>query len=782
MTVPSRNARRYHYRAAFQAVAFVLLVTGTVVYNSMGKQTDPLLTVSESTGQINHRPLPVQWDGTSTAATTTHRWIQEGRRRVEEEEKEETIEPACEDDGVPIADPKWLIAFHSIGVLYMFLALAIVCDEFFVPALEEMASARRMNLSMDVAGATLMAAGGSAPELFSSLFGTFRESDIGVGTIVGSAVFNVLFVIAMCSIFAKEVLELTWWPLFRDSLVYTIALVLLTIFVGVHTPEVIEFWEAAVLFSLYIIYGLIMYKNADIYRYFTGKELEYPVDDDDDAEDEGITSAEIRKGSEKVASALSNPHHGSSNANDNNNSSSINNNFRDDERPTLPVSKGHKNTPSLDEDVEQSLGDNNSSYSNRSNRSSQSGVQTLGSLIGASPPPNSSYFSWQGTFRAGILKLLRSPNTWVETGGMGIVAKLAGDADSVFEKIDVNGDGHIDRAELKHLFELLEHNVTNKELEEVFRALDENNDGVINMEEFNKWYTTSKELIRSQVKSVFDVLDTNKSGTLDKYELKALLLELDPRVTDEDCEQAILSMCKEGSSQEVTFEEFESWYESSILFERQKKAVEEDMEGVWGSVKPPFGDSYISWMQYILVLPIVLPMACTIPDVRIPGWGNWCYVSFFLSIGWVGGLSYLMVDWAEVIGKTIGVPSVVMGLTILAAGTSVPDLLTSVIVARRGSGDMAVSSSIGSNIFDVLVGFPIPWMLYSLYKSTTIKIQTGNIVVSISLLIGMLVFVIGAVHCQGWRLTRTLGAMMMVFYVGFLVQAVVAELPFTTCP
>ena len=46
-----------------------------------------------------------------------------------------------------------------------------------------------------------------------------------------------------------------------------------------------------------------------------------------------------------------------------------------------------------------------------------------------------------------------------------------------------------------------------------------------------------------------------------------------------------------------------------------------------------------------------------------------------------------------------------MGLTLLAAGTSIPDLLTSVIVARKGLGDMAVSSSVGSNIFDVCMGF-----------------------------------------------------------------------------
>ena len=46
----------------------------------------------------------------------------------------------------------------------------------------------------------------------------------------------------------------------------------------------------------------------------------------------------------------------------------------------------------------------------------------------------------------------------------------------------------------------------------------------------------------------------------------------------------------------------------------------------------------------------------------------------------------------------------IMGLTLIAAGTSVPDLITSVIVARKGLGDMAVSSSLGSNLFDICVG------------------------------------------------------------------------------
>jgi sodium/potassium/calcium exchanger 2 len=87
-----------------------------------------------------------------------------------------------------------------------------------------------------------------------------------------------------------------------------------------------------------------------------------------------------------------------------------------------------------------------------------------------------------------------------------------------------------------------------------------------------------------------------------------------------------------------------------------------------------------------------------------------------------------MVNWAETLGNTIGIPSVIMGLTFLAAGTSVPDLLSSVIVARMGEGDMAVSSSIGSNIFDILVGLPLPWLIYTLWPTTPDHVEVREFV------------------------------------------------------
>jgi hypothetical protein len=88
-------------------------------------------------------------------------------------------------------------------------------------------------------------------------------------------------------------------------------------------------------------------------------------------------------------------------------------------------------------------------------------------------------FRWQGTFRAGILKLLRDPDSWVETAGVGIVAKIAGDVDHVFREVDLNGDGKIDREELATLFDKLECHLSDEELEEAFKDLDEDEDGYV---------------------------------------------------------------------------------------------------------------------------------------------------------------------------------------------------------------------------------------------------------------------------------------------------------------
>lgn len=152
------------------------------------------------------------------------------------------------------------VALHMFGMIYMFIALAIVCDEFFVPALTVITE--KLTISDDVAGATFMAAGGSAPELFTSIIGVFiSHSNVGIGTIVGSAVFNILFVIGMCAIFSKEILNLTWWPLFRDVSFYILDLIMLIIF---FLDNIICIWESVMLLSAYAAYVIFMKCNSTV--------------------------------------------------------------------------------------------------------------------------------------------------------------------------------------------------------------------------------------------------------------------------------------------------------------------------------------------------------------------------------------------------------------------------------------------------------------------------------------------------------------------------------------
>lgn len=158
---------------------------------------------------------------------------------------------------------KGAVILHIIGMCYMFLALSIACDEFFIPALAIITE--KLNISEDVAGATFMAAGGSMPELCTSFIGVFADPDsnVGFGTIVGSAVFNVLFVIGMCAVFSKEILKLTWWPLFRDCMFYSIALIVLIVF---FSDGEIEWWEALILIITYFLYVTFMKYNHKIER------------------------------------------------------------------------------------------------------------------------------------------------------------------------------------------------------------------------------------------------------------------------------------------------------------------------------------------------------------------------------------------------------------------------------------------------------------------------------------------------------------------------------------
>ncbi|OQR67625.1 sodium/potassium/calcium exchanger 5-like, partial [Tropilaelaps mercedesae] len=155
------------------------------------------------------------------------------------------------------------IAIHVAVIVYMCGVMGIVCDRYFVPSLE--ITRKYLNLSSDVAGATLMAIGTSAPELFSSVIGSFiTEGDIGVGTIVGSAVFNILGVAALIGLaVGRKSLKIDWFPISRDCIVYMMSVTLLVITVA---DNYVSGLEAVILLSFYAVYVTVMVFNTRLER------------------------------------------------------------------------------------------------------------------------------------------------------------------------------------------------------------------------------------------------------------------------------------------------------------------------------------------------------------------------------------------------------------------------------------------------------------------------------------------------------------------------------------
>ena len=120
------------------------------------------------------------------------------------------------------------LALYVVVVLYMFYGLAHVCEDFLVPALNVLCE--RKGIPEDVAGATLMAAGCNAPELFASVIGVFiQHSTVGAGTVVGSAPFNLMCICGGAAIAVKGNLKLDPWLMVREVGALFIALVLFVI-------------------------------------------------------------------------------------------------------------------------------------------------------------------------------------------------------------------------------------------------------------------------------------------------------------------------------------------------------------------------------------------------------------------------------------------------------------------------------------------------------------------------------------------------------------------------
>ncbi|MBN2746877.1 MAG: calcium/sodium antiporter [Bacteroidales bacterium] len=151
-----------------------------------------------------------------------------------------------------------------------------------------------------------------------------------------------------------------------------------------------------------------------------------------------------------------------------------------------------------------------------------------------------------------------------------------------------------------------------------------------------------------------------------------------------------------------------------------------------------------------------------VPEVSIKGYSN-LKIWMLILIG-IGGLvlgGNLVVNNAVIIAKALGMSEKTIGLTIVAMGTSLPELATSVMAAFRKNNDIAIGNVIGSNIFNILLVLPIAALFHPLQFNLTFNTDLYLLAFG-TILLFTAMFTGGKKKLDRWE-----AAVMLIFYVGY---------------
>lgn len=448
-------------------------------------------------------------------------------RRLADEEDDDLCSSKWDDWGGGEA-----FAFLLV-TLYLFLGLGMICDDFFVPSLEIISD--KLDLTPDVAGATFLAAGSSAPELFTSVADTFGPSDssgYGVGTIVGSAMFNILIIVALSAASTTEILNIDWRPVTRDCGFYLTSIVMLAI---IYNDGRVHWWEGCILWFTYGVYITFM------------------------------------------------------------------------------------------------------AFNNR--------------ILGLCP--------------------IRAPGSGNETDEI------------------------------------------------------ESQDGS----------TRNQLVVTAHAETAIELpsKDLGSSSSADGLD-------------------------KGGGDSEGGGDEDEG-----------------DPDNYFERFEFPADDSTLDKIYWIACLPFAVAFSCTVPDCSKTKAQHLYVVSFVMSIGWIMALCVGMVSTCTYVGCILNVRPVVMGVCVLAVGTSVPDAIGSMIVAKNGEADMAIANAVGSNVFDILLGLGVPWTIKGLVEGHATGVETCGVEVAVAILFTTVGVFFLVMAMNRWKMSPRVGwtflALYVVYYVYQLVSA-----------
>ena len=121
------------------------------------------------------------------------------------------------------------------------------------------------------------------------------------------------------------------------------------------------------------------------------------------------------------------------------------------------------------------------------------------------------------------------------------------------------------------------------------------------------------------------------------------------------------------------------------------------------------------------------------------------------------------VEGSSSVAKLLRVPAIIIGLTIVAMGTSLPELVTSIVAARKGQNDIAMGNVIGSNLFNIFLILGVSSVI------TPIPVQATSIVDCLFLIAISAVFYLPA---RKGKLGRVPGIAMVATYAVYTVYLI----------
>lgn len=534
----------------------------------------------------------------------------------------------------------WGLIIWTFVIVYLFVGLYVLCEIYFVPIL--IAISKRLNMSEDVAGATLMAAGSSAPELFTAIIGIlfYTDENPGPSTNCASAAFNMCVIIG-CSIFfcGYQSLPIRGYPFIRDCFFYAIAVVELYLFWEVITPGIIEWGESFTLVLSWCGYIVVLVYNNRVIKMMVHLMSWMGLTNAEEMLYEQLKplNANMDKLQSKEAASLLHHHQHDTSLSDSNRSADCDT----DDAPYNPIID-HPHTQTHDADT--------------------------------SVPPK----PFENLPAVGIL-----PNPRGQ-GNPRFLPMEMSEMDADEDAISSVGGG----AAIHHKSSA--HNAP------AFRVLK---------------------------KAPANAADSNSSAA------QNISVSMAPM------------KIPEHTATPTTEHDSHSEHQPSC-------------NTVWGCTLWPFH------MAFKYTLPRTNQESST-PRLML---------AFTLVLVWLGVLTFICVDAAEKMGNCLHISEDVMGLTLLAIGSSLPDCFSSVLAAKQGKGEMAVSNALGSNVFDINICIGVSFLLKSMvggFVRIEVEHDEGFELFIAALFVLLAVFMV-AMFCYGLVLNKKIGAGLMGVYAVFL--------------